>query len=266
MPNIGNVKILSGWSNPGGSTVAHINLCNLLNANGINCTFYGPHEWHLDKCKSSSYHRFAEEEGDVVISHFCNINPERLKYYGCRHILYCHEKDLFPLKGADLSTYDYIVFVSEAQRKWHDINHPSVIIPPIVDKIDWVKPNNGVAGVIGSVDKNKGTHISIKKALEAGFSKVNIYGRALRNEYFEEQVLPCVNSADVEIKGHYDSKEDMYNEVDAVFHYSNSETYGLVEAECKLAGIPFYGLKNKREILSKEETLKAWKKILLNTL
>lgn len=46
------VKILSGWSNKGGSTFAFINLTNELNKNGIDTTFYGPHNWHLDKCKS----------------------------------------------------------------------------------------------------------------------------------------------------------------------------------------------------------------------
>ena len=46
------VKIVSGWSNRGGSTFAFINLTNALNKAGYDTTFYGPHEWHLDKCKS----------------------------------------------------------------------------------------------------------------------------------------------------------------------------------------------------------------------
>ena len=29
------VKIVSGWSNPGGSTIHHIGLTNLLNQNGL---------------------------------------------------------------------------------------------------------------------------------------------------------------------------------------------------------------------------------------
>ena len=46
------VKIISGWSDRGGSTFAFINLTNKLNESGIDTTFYGPHPWHLDKCKS----------------------------------------------------------------------------------------------------------------------------------------------------------------------------------------------------------------------
>ncbi len=32
----GQIKLISGWSNPGGSTIHHINLINLLNENGMN--------------------------------------------------------------------------------------------------------------------------------------------------------------------------------------------------------------------------------------
>ena len=46
------IKIISGWSDKGGSTFAFINLTNTLNEYGYDATFYGPHTWHLDKCKS----------------------------------------------------------------------------------------------------------------------------------------------------------------------------------------------------------------------
>ena len=59
------IKILSGWSNVGGSTTAFINLCNLLNSEGYDCTFYGPHDWHIDKCKSGKLEQCAvNEEGE----------------------------------------------------------------------------------------------------------------------------------------------------------------------------------------------------------
>ena len=68
-----DVRIVSGWSNPGGSTVAFINLCNLFNNNGIDCTFYGPHDWHLDKCQSSSLNKenpLLDTDGASFIFHF----------------------------------------------------------------------------------------------------------------------------------------------------------------------------------------------------
>jgi hypothetical protein len=40
------IKIISGWSNKGGSTIALIALTNALNAEGYETTFYGPHDWH----------------------------------------------------------------------------------------------------------------------------------------------------------------------------------------------------------------------------
>ena len=49
------VKIISGYSEKGGSTTAFINLTNIFNENGIDCVFYGPHQWHLDKCKSGTF-------------------------------------------------------------------------------------------------------------------------------------------------------------------------------------------------------------------
>jgi hypothetical protein len=47
-----------------------------------------------------------------------------------------------------------------------------------------------------------------------------------------------------------------------VYHSSLSETYGLVEAECRLSGIPFNGKSNGQEILSEEEILEKWESIL----
>ena len=45
------VKIVSGISMSGGSTIILINLTNLFNSKGIDTTFYGPHDFHLNKCK-----------------------------------------------------------------------------------------------------------------------------------------------------------------------------------------------------------------------
>ena len=61
---------------------------------------------------------------------------------------------------------------------------------------------------------------------------------------------------------HCEDRTEMYNHISAVFHYSKRETYGMVEAECKLAGIPFYGNENNPEILTDEEILERWEKVL----
>jgi hypothetical protein len=258
------VKLLSGWSNPGGSTVHHIALTNLLNENGYDCTFYGPHDWHLDKCKSkkiSNYYELDLKNHEVFISHF--VGPIKVNNKSIKHILSCHETNLFQVNA---SMYDAIHFVSEGQKSWHKIDKRNedkcFIIPPIVDKIDWVNPKNEIAGVIGSIDSHKQTHQAIISAIALGAKKVYLYGLPTESQYYNDKILPFIQRGWVELKGHSDDKKAMYNSVSFVCHASIRETYGLVEAECKLAGINFIGRKNNPIVLSKKEILEKWKTIL----
>ena len=254
------IKIISGWSNPGGSTLHHINLTNLLNANGYDCTFYGPHDWHLGKCKSDKIQNATVGVHDIVITHFIQMPKVNRK----KHILSCHEKHIFPLENINLSNIDVVQFVSEHQKEWHNTDHPSVIIPPPVERIEWTKPDKGVAGIIGSVDANKGVHKSIERALEAGYTDIRLYGKVIPQvDYYINEIQKYVDSGTVSIAGHYDNKQEMYNEIDEVFNSSLSETYGLVEAECKLAGIPFNGPSRYPIVLSDEEILERWKELLI---
>lgn len=251
------IKLISGWSSPGGSTEHHIKLTNLLNANGYDCTFYGPHDWHLDKCKSAKIQDCKITVYDTVISHFVQIGAKNLK----KHILSCHESNLFPLKQIYHEHYDVIQYVSNRQKQYHSVNHPSIIIPPVVDKIVWKAPKVNRAGIIGSVDSHKQTHLSIQQALTDGYDEVYIYGIISDLQYFNEYVSPILSNR-VVIKNHCSNKQEMYNSLDAVYHNSKFETYGLVEAECKLAGIPFAGRSNNPEVISEEEILERWKGIL----
>ena len=69
------IRIVSGWSAPGGSTVAHIELTNLFNNNDIPCKFYGPHDWMLDQCESEQLTQ--EEIGSLsfpVTIHWVDIS------------------------------------------------------------------------------------------------------------------------------------------------------------------------------------------------
>ena len=251
------VKIVSGWSNPGGSTVHHIGLTNLLNENGFDCTFYGPHDWHMDKCKSGHIRDCRLTVHDTLISHFIQVPTTNVK----KHILSCHETNLFPLQKIPTAGYDVIQYVSNFQREWHGINHPFKIIPPRVEKINWHNPKNDTAGVIGSIDEHKQTHKAVEMALEDGFQKVLLYGQITDLEYYNQRI--AVYDFDVvEVCNHVDDKEAMYGSVEAVYHASKRETYGLVEAECKLAGVPYRGVQNNPEILTDEEILERWKSIL----
>ena len=235
----------------------HIGLTNLLNANGIDCTFYGPHEWHRDKCKSGHISECELTVHDILISHFIQVPDKNVK----KHILSCHETNLFPLKNLPTRGYDIIQYVSNFQRGWHGVNHPSVIIPPRVEQIEWTNPENNTAAVIGSIDEHKQTHKAIEMAFKDGFDKVILYGQITDLPYFETFINPLLDYR-IEIRNHEDNKAAMYGSVEAVYHASKRETYGLVEAECKAAGVPFRGAENNPEILTDEEILQRWKKVL----
>jgi hypothetical protein len=250
------VKLVSGWSNPGGSTLHHISLTNLLNANGFDCTFYGPHEWHMDKCKSAHISECKLTVHDTLISHFIQVPTTNVR----KHILSCHETNLFPLDQVPTGGYDLIQYVSNSQREWHGINHPFKIIPPCVERIEWSSPRNNTAGVVGSIDEHKQTHKAIEMAFSDGFDKVLLYGQITDLPYFEEYIQPLLGR--VEIRNHEDNKASLYGSVEAVYHASKRETYGLVEAECKAAGVPFRGAENNPEILTDEEILERWKTVL----
>mgnify|MGYP003117212435 CR=1 FL=1 len=263
------IKIITGWSNQGGSTTAFVNLCNLFNENGIDCTLYGGQDWHLDKCRSGKLEDIEPiEDGDIIISHFCHAarHPSVKK-----HILSLHEKDLFPLKNLDLSQYDCVQFLNEQQRDWHlkdtegDVDH--VIIPNVYDPLKKNKKphtSRNVAGIIGSVDKNKNTHISIEKAIKEGNKKVMLFGKVTDFDYFKSSVEPLLNE-NVVLAGYIEDKQKMYDMVDTVYLSSDSECAPLVKGECKLTGTKFRGNENTRgaaDPAPKEAILAKWKRCL----
>jgi len=252
------VKLISSWSRPGGGTIANIGLANLLNKNGIDCTFYGPHDWHLSQCNGNLLKEATITEEDTIITHFIQV-PAGVKWK--RHVLSCHETTLFPLKEMPLAQYDVIHFVSNSQKNWQGVNHPSVIIPPVVTKLQWTNPNNKYAGIVGSIDHNKQTHLSIQRAVKDGY-KALLFGDITDLPYFNRLVSPLVDKGSATLMGHEDDREEMYSHVSCVYHTSLRETYGLVEVECKLAGIPFNGPSNNQEILEEEEIFERWKKCL----
>ena len=145
------VKIVSSWTRPGGGTVAHINLTNLLNDNGYDCTFFGPHAYHLDKCKSGTLDQYTCSPEDIVITHFIRFQEKP----NCKkHIFSCHETNIWSINNMQeagkqsLSDYDAIHFVSNFQKDWQDIDHGNqVIIPPIAEKVPWTPPKEKVAGI-----------------------------------------------------------------------------------------------------------------------
>ena len=261
-----DVRIVSGWSNPGGSTVAFINLCNLFNNNGIDCTFYGPHDWHLDKCQSSSLNKenpLLDTDGASFIFHFLNtdIIPEGLK----SSIFSCHETNLYPLNKVSLSKLDLIHYVSNSQRAWHGVNYPYKIIPNVLDDLKQEPKIHGdVAGVVGSIDRHKQPHLSILRAIKDDFKKIHLYGDMTDETYFNTTLVPLIaknKNIDIALLGYEDDKQAMYNSFAKVYHSSCRETFNYVKAECELTGTEYDGLPTAdsgAEYLDKEQILEKW--------
>jgi hypothetical protein len=200
-------------------------------------------------------------KNDFLITHFID-HPHKI---ACRkHILSCHERRaMFPSSELhSTSNWDIVQFVSEHQKKEHALSRPSVVIPPMVQKIKWVSPQNGVFGIIGSIDAHKQPHVAIQKAFEDGADEIRLYGEVTDQEYFDEHMAESVLDGRIKMMNHEDDKEVMYGAVERVYHASKSETYGMVEAECALAGIPFYGPSSDPIVLSDEEILERWKEVL----
>jgi len=255
------IKIVSGWSNPGGSTTAFILLTNLLNDYGFDCCFYGPHKWHLDKTKANHLKQLKIYENDICIFHFLNIPKVQCR----KQILSSHEQDIFPLQKIDYTIYDKIHYVSEHQKDYHKVNHPHFIIPNVLPKLTISKNPKGIYGVIGSIDRNKQVHVSIEKALADGAKKVLIYGNITDYTYCNEKIKPLVDKyKNVEFLGHCEDKQSMCDSVERVYQDSELETWGYIKVECLMTGTQFFGSEatNNIEIWNNERILKAWIKEL----
>ena len=260
------VRILSGWSNVGGSTTAFINLVNALNDAGFDAVFMGPHSYPKDynKCKFEQYtpnSRLKINKDDILIVHFRNNFVERPPIKG--FFLSCHEQDIFPLKNIKYDIFDKIHYVSEHQRKFHGLQHPYFIIPNILEDLKSnSKPTGKIGGIIGSIDRNKQVHLSIHKALKDGCDKVYIYGLITDPWYWQSEVVGFVDGEKVIYKGYEENKQKMYDSVTDIYQDSKLETWGYIKGECKLTGTKFHGSKATDGYweMSKEDIVKTWVK------
>lgn len=253
------IKIVSGHSNPGGSTVANIALCNLLNESGLDAVFYGPHRWHIRKCRADLTGNLEIQKGDILIVHYL-VMPERPNCQ--RVVLSCHETSFYPV-GRMQPFWDAIHFVSFAQRDWHGVS--GTVIPNRITGLAHYPAHTGIAGVIGSIDPNKRTHVSIQRAIEDGFHVVYLFGEITDTAYFNRDVRSYVEAGLAECKGFVDDRQQMYDALEAVYHSSSSETFNLVKAECEVTGTAYHGTKSADpdvSLLGDEQLLAEWTRLL----
>jgi hypothetical protein len=261
------IKILSGYSERGGSTTLFVNLTNFFNQNGYDCTFYGPHDYHINKCKSGYQHEINFESNDVIISHFLNLKERP----NVKKIVFsCHEKWWFDFSKVN-KFWDTSIFLHEDHRKFHkNYEGEYVIIPNIKEDLypidDKLKNDlDLVAGVIGTIEDRKQTHVSIKRALSDGCNKVLLFGHIGDDNYFNEFIKPLISDNKVILMGHSSKKQDMYNSIGRVYHSSKGEVACLVKDECYSTKTKFFGneeTENEVSPLTNSEILNIWKKVL----
>lgn len=259
------IKIISGHSHYGGSTTAHINMCNEFNSNSIPCEFYGPHEWHTTKCNGKSIKDLTINKNDIIICHYISIPTRPF----CEKLIYSvHEySNICDIKRFNINIFDGIHFVSERvknQQISHE-NNKFKIIPNFVDNLKPSIKQHKVAGIIGTIDNNKQTHISIIRAIDAGFTDIRLFGSVSDNVYYTNNILPLLQKYNfIKIIGYIEDKQAMYDSISDVYHSSLSETWGYIKAECLLTNVEYHGNNqtDNTEYLENSIILNKWKEFI----
>lgn len=261
------IKILTGYSGPGGSTEAHTKLCNLFNDNGYECEMYGPHTYHLSKCRGELLQNIKMAYDDVIIAHFLpqiTMRPPVKKF-----VLSLHEKDLYPLQQRNYQIYDKIHYIRQSQKDWHGVEHPHFFCSNVHDALvpSENKPEK-VAGIIGNIDPNKNVHVSIERARIDGMEKVILYGNVHDRHYYENTVLPVIQKWGdrVQLPTFETDKQKMYDSISDVYLSSKSEVAPYIQGEARLTGTVFHGTpeieKDTYTLMSAQEILDIWVKEL----
>jgi len=258
------IKIISGFTGPGGSTVSFSNLTNLFNQNGLETCFYGPHIWDGINCNFETINKFQPTKDDIVIYHYLNINNR----FPCKKlILSCHETNLFKIKEYKDLVYDDIHFVSNFQKDWHGLN--GVVIPNVITKYhkSAIKKWDKVAGILGSIDSHKCVHESINRALhDPDVAKIILCGPITDPAYFTQHVIPLI-SFKVVYCGVSKDMQEVYDQIDVVYSSSKRECLPMIQGECLKMGLEYRGLESNTRSLEdfefdNEIILEKWKKLL----
>lgn len=260
------VKIVTGYSGLGGSTLSFINLTNHLNKLGIECKLFGRDSWHLDKCNAGHTDEVALMPDDILVAHFIRLNhrPPVKKV-----ILVLHENKSAYDVASIKPFWDVVVFLNERHRNLHvEFRGNFRIIPNPID--DFTPTTNvgleKIAGVIGSIEVRKQTHISIERALKDGCEKVILFGGIGEQDYFDEVVAPLL-SDNVIYSGVEENRQKIYESVGRVYLSSKAEVAPtLVRTECEQTNTLFFGNEESVAVeqnLTNGEILNLWKELLL---
>ena len=258
------IKIISGYTNPGGATTALINLTNELNKNNLYTTMYGPHDWFVNQCNGKVIsNELTFNKDDVLLFHYIKQNkrPNAKKV-----LLLSHEKWWFPV-GKISQYWDSAVFLHDQHRAYHsDYDGDYHIIPNLREPLNNTKKTelDKTAGVIGAIEHRKQTHVSIQRALNDGCDRVYLFGVIQDKNYHDSYVKPLL-SENVVYKGFTNNKQQMYDTIGRVYHSSKGEVACLVKDECVMTGTKFFGNEETtNEVFegTNQDIIEMWKEIL----
>lgn len=252
------IKFILGFSDFGGSTLAIVSQAELLKKE-FDVEMYGDAGYFHENYENVKFTSDLKIEPDDILIFHCIDKDERPNCKKC--FLYVHEKSIFQLKSRQIKGYDNFIFVHENQKIYHGFD--GHIIPNrIKHSLDLKKyhpPNNNIAGIVGTVQSRKNTHISISKALENNCRKVLLFGNK-EDGYFERFVEPML-SDQVIYKGLFLDKMEMYNQFDDLYFFSNEECASLVIGECKVLGKRVFKSEHVDDfdVLDDDQILEKWK-------
>ena len=200
----------------------------------------------------------------MVITHFLKL-PSRPN--GKKVVLACHEKWWFDVGGIP-QHWDEVIFLHKAHQEYHSKYKGDYSIIPNLKYPLYKKDKpelDKVAGIIGSIEDRKQTHISIQRALKDKCTKIYLFGKIGDQKYYDSFVKPLTSLPFIEEYGHAEDKQSMYDMVGRVYHSSKGEVACLVKDECWSTGTQFFGNEEtEHEVseLTNEEIIKEWIKVL----
>lgn len=294
------IKIISGCSYPAGDILALVNLCNEFNARGLACIFYGPDNWHVDKCKSGMLEEFSPETGDIIIvndvplwspGELAHVNPLVKRNRRKQFLATLQEvsKKYLPARGSSnykllltvqggkahpsiffrLSRFHKIHFTAPADnvlKRFFRMAYPTFVAPNFSNALNKseCKPVK-IGGIIGSIKKSNNIVAAIEHAFLDGMEKVIIFGSVKDPQYYYGKIEPLMTKYRGQIKyaGFMDDRQRMYDAVSDVYSAIN-KPWSVVRHECAMTHTRFHapGLSDTENRISNDQIFEIWKKEL----
>lgn len=288
------IKIISGYSHAAGSTLALANLCNEFNSRGYACIFYGPDNWHIDKCASRKLIDFSPENGDTIIMNdipllsagdISKINAvlEESRSYSLprslgrflkkllpsnahsdyKLFLTCPSNDAQPLSDVRILLFRKIHFSSNALKSYFHTAHSSFIASSFCGdlKKSEYKPEK-TGGIIGSIKKQNNIVEAIERALLDGNETVIIYGYMKDPVYYYDKIVPLTirHTGRIKYAGFMDDRQKMFDSVTDVYS-SVRKPWSVVVRECAMTHTRFHAPEplNQDARMTKDQIFEIWK-------